>query len=100
MRRGTTPTHEFATDTDISQAKEIFITYKQNSYTVIEKTKEDFDEITDKHILLRLSQKDTLGFKPQTKITIQIRAVFNDGSAMASNIIETSVDDVLKEVKI
>ena len=41
MTRGTTPTHEFNTNVDLTDAKIVYITYMQNGETVVEKTIDD-----------------------------------------------------------
>lgn len=95
MYRGTTPTNKFMLDIDLQDAVVIYITYKQNNKTILEKTKEDI-EFGDGYISVELTQEETLEFK-ERPISIQIRARFADGKAIASNIIKTTVNNVLKE---
>lgn len=96
--RGTTPTHIFNTDVDLSEAEVIYITYRQGSKTVLEKAKEDI-EVEESKLSVRLTQKETLAFKA-SKVKVQIRARFNDGSAIASNIIDTTAEAILKDGEI
>lgn len=100
MRRGTTPTNVFNLDTDLSDAQALYITYQQDSQTKIEKTKEDvtFDE--DNVMYVTLTQEDTLNLEEDKYIKVQIRALFTDGSAIASNIITTTVGSILKDGEI
>ena len=99
IRRGTTPTHTFTVDVDLTDAEVIFITYEQNDKTVIEKTKEDLT-ITAEQIELTLSQKDTLALDLKTNVEMQIRAKFGDGSAVASEIMKASPEKILKDGEI
>ena len=96
MRRGTTPTHIFETDVDLTTAEVIFITYAQGGRTVLTKEIGDITVETDK-ITVTLEQSDTLAFCPEDYVSIQIRARFPDGSAIASQVIETSVDGILRQ---
>ena len=94
MIRGTTPTHTFNVNVDLTNADVIYITYKQGNDTVVEKVKSDC-EITSTSVSVTLTQEDTLKFNA-SDVEIQIRARFPDDSAIASNIMRTSVTRVLK----
>jgi hypothetical protein len=98
MYRGTTPTNVFRTDVDLSNASVLFITYKQGGKLVLEKSIEDV-QIEKKNLIVELSQKDTLLFS-EGIVTIQIRAKFPDGSAIASSLIRTSTYEILKDGEI
>ena len=99
MRRGTTPTNTFKTNVDLSAAK-VFITYAQNNLIILEKTNSDITFSTGQSgeylLAVELSQQDTLAFGTGNVI-IQIRAVFNDGTAIASNIVRTTAEMILKD---
>lgn len=101
MRRGTTVTNTFAIDIDLSDAAAVFITYKQAGYTIIEKTIDDItiteDEEHNQTLSVDLSQVDTLAFAAAIPVQIQIRARLVDDSAVASNIINTNVGEILKD---
>lgn len=97
MRRGTTPTHIFKTSIDLTDAEVIFITYRQGKKNVLEKTKDDLDEVTDEKIKVTLSQTDTLAFSVSGQVDIQIRARFPDGAAVASQVIRTDASIILKQ---
>lgn len=96
MRRGTTPTHIFKSDVDLTDAVEIFMTYKQSGKIYIEKTIEDM-EVSQDEIRIKLSQTDTLALSTMEYVEIQCRAKFPDGAAIASNIINAPVQKILKE---
>lgn len=96
MFRGTTPTNKFTSTIDLSSADAIYITYQQANETVLEKTIEDIT-FGEGFVSVQLTQEETLLFSPDRKVTIQIRAKFPDGSAIASNAIVTSVEAILKE---
>ena len=98
MKRGTTPTNTFKTNIDLTGAT-VFLTYAQRGRVVLEKTGDDL-EITAEAIVTRLTQKDTLGFDALQKVSIQIRYVFPDGTAGASNIMTVTVGEILKDGEI
>jgi hypothetical protein len=98
MKRGTTPTNTFKTNIDLTGAT-VFLTYSQHGRVVLEKTGDDL-EISAEAIVTRLTQKDTLGFDALQKVSIQIRYVFPDGTAGASNIMTASVGEILKDGEI
>ena len=98
MKRGTTPTNTFKTNIDLTGAT-VFLTYSQRGRVVLEKIGDDL-EITAEAIVTRLTQKDTLGFDTLQKVSIQIRYVFPDGTAGASNIMTVTVGEILKDGEI
>lgn len=95
MFRGTTPVNKFTTATDLSDADVVCITYKQADKVIVERQK---DSITfgEGFFSVKLTQEETLKFSERA-VSIQIRARFPDGTAIASNIITTSAEDVLKD---
>lgn len=100
MRRGSTPTNTFTLPMDLSQAT-VYISYEQGNRIVIEKTNADltFAEDQQTHtftITLTLTQEDTLKFAPGN-VNIQIRYVFANGDADASNIIRTTFERIIKD---
>lgn len=98
MYRGTTPTHIFRTDVDLTKASVLFISYEQNGAIVLEKTRKEIEIKKDK-LLVCLSQRETLLFS-EGIVVIQIRAKFPDGSAIASDIIRTTAQEILKDGEI
>ena len=97
MRRGSTPTNTFSVDIDLRDAT-IFVDYEQKGQIVLEKTGDDLT-VTEDSITLELTQADTLKFQPGA-VLIQIRYVFPDGSADASNIISTTFERIIKDGEI
>lgn len=96
MRRGTTPTHEFVVDVDMTSATAIYITYKQRDKVILEKNIDDIT-VTDTKLMVTLTQEETLMFNINNIVEIQIRAKMDTGEAIASNIIKTSAQRILKE---
>ena len=96
MRRGTTPTHIFKTKVDLTQASEMFITYKQNSEVKVEKAIGDIT-IEEEQLTTTLTQAETLTFSTLGSVEIQVRVKFPDGKALASNIIKRPAGAILKE---
>ena len=95
MRRGTTPTLKiYLMGIDPDKLKNIYVTMKQKS---IERTKTNKDiEIDGNVISVHLSQEDTLDFSTGP-ISVQIRATTNSGLAVASEIKNVTVSEILKD---
>ena len=96
MTRGTTPTHEFNTNVDLTDAKIVYITYMQNGETVVEKTIDDAVIDGDK-ITVSLTEEDTLKFDANSLVEIQLRVGFENGERIASNIMRVRVQKILKD---
>lgn len=96
MRRGTTPTHIFYTDIDLTDTEVIWLTYKVDGKIVIDKQKGDLEVETDR-ISFKLTQEETLAIQSGEWVKVQIRARYPDGSAIASQIMTIGVDDILKD---
>ena len=96
MRRGTTPTNIFNTDVSLLGCNVLFITYKQNDMTVVEKSIEDCTIEEDK-VTVALTQEETLAFNDTIPVNIQIRVGFPDGSRLASNIVRAPAGRILKQ---
>lgn len=96
MYRGTTPTHTFATDIDLTLAEVIYITYEQQGKELIEKEKEDITVESDS-LTIKLTQEETLAFDTIADVKIQIRVRFPDGTALASNIMSVPAREILKD---
>lgn len=98
MRRGTTPVNTIKTDMDLTGATALYVTYQQDGETVVEKELEDV-EISESEITIHLTQADTLAFAAGT-VSIQVRAVLADGNRVASGIMKTKVERILKDGEI
>ena len=103
-RRGTTPTHKFKTSVDLTDATELFLTYKQIDSVRIEKTLDDVtiepindDDVYKTLITVTLTQADTIGLKAGEYVDIQARVKFPDEKAIASDILNVPVRGILKE---
>lgn len=101
MIRGTTPTFTFTTDMDLTGANVLYVSFMQNERVIVEKNISDA-EISAGKVVVKLQQGDTLRFDKDTSrpVSIQIRAGFPDGSRVASNIMTTSADRILKDGEI
>lgn len=93
--RGTTPTHIFEVDVDLTSAVVMYISYKQFDKVVLEKTLEDIT-VTATQLTVRLTQEETLLFKDGL-VEIQIRARLADDSALKSDVIKTDADKLIKD---
>ena len=103
-RRGTTPTHIFKTSVDLTNAQELFLTYKQGDNVRIEKTLADVtiepiedDEKYQSLVKVQLTQADTLALKASEFVDIQARVKFPNEKALASDILNIPVRGILKE---
>lgn len=96
MRRGTTPTHVFNANIDLTDAEVVYLTYKQGNKIAVEKSIDDLT-ITSDSITAELTQEDTLAMRSSGEVFIQIRARFPGGSAVASNIIRVPACEILKD---
>lgn len=98
MYRGTTPTNVFRTGVDLENASVLFVSYKQNGKVVLEKSLEDVS-VKKTLVTVNLTQKETLLFQDGI-VTIQIRAKFPDNTAIASNLIRTTAEEIVKDGEI
>ena len=104
MIRGTTPLLSFTVPFDPAETKRICITFSQNNREVFTLEKRDctFEGNT---ISTTLSQDHTLSLKANATVQIQIRVTFPSensemDSALASEIITTTVQRILKDGEI
>lgn len=104
MIRATTPKQSFKFhDINPEEFKSILITYAQGDTIVLEKEKGDltFEEIgEDEHIAwFRMTQEEANLFRSNSskKVSVQVRALTNENLALASNIHQVFVDEVLDD---
>lgn len=90
MRRGTTPTHTFQLPVDASLLDEVKITYVQKDKEVLTKYKRDC-KVNGSSISVTLTQEETLRFSQYCVCHVQVRALTNDGEAIASQIMNVKV---------
>lgn len=110
MYRGTTPTNIFILPEEMNDASfdTLYITYQQRNKTVLEKTLDNIQR--DGNVLtVKLTQAETLAFESghcfsgaidSSDVYIQIRAKLTDGTAMASELMKASVQQILKDGEI
>lgn len=95
MRRGTTPTLKIKINgANVKEFSKIYVTFKQGE-TEVTKTTEDID-IEDNLLSIWLSQEDTLKFV-HGHVDVQLRAITENGVAVASSIQMLFMDEILKE---
>lgn len=102
MIRGTTPLLTFTVPFDPTITKRIWITFAQNKKEIFTIEKEDCT-IEDKTIKVTLTQKQTLSLMASALVDIQMRVTFANGEtdeALASEVITTSVRNILKDGEI
>jgi len=101
IARGTTPTFEFETETELSLFDEIFIVLKQeaeNGQVKVEKTfTGDCTKTDENHFSVKLSQKETLSLAEGKKTELQLKAKTKEGDVMTTDIVTLNVRRVLKE---
>ncbi len=100
MWRGTTPIYTFSLPDGVKleDFTVAYLTFAQNGRTVLEKTIDELEPSND-GFQLSFSQADTLCFKAGP-VKIQFRAKTSDGTSIASNIISTTAQEVLKDGEI
>lgn len=98
MRRGTTPTITITTDIDLTNASNLFVTFKQDGCKEVEKTLDDVT-VTEDTVVVNLSQTDTLTFDSTKQVKFQIRATLGDNK-VASNVMSATVNEILKQGEI
>lgn len=101
MYRGTTPTNTITVDLDLREMT-VFVTYSQAGRVVFEKTNADI-EIEQNEIRVPLTQAETLALSAWDRgqtVFVQIRAIDALGNAVASNIMTTTVNAILKDGEI
>lgn len=102
MFRGTTPTLEFKIPFDVSLIDELFVTITQANVVTVEKNKSQC-ELSGNVITVKLTQEDTLIFKDRYfggKARLQVRVKMLNGEALASDIINLEIGEILKEGEI
>lgn len=96
MRRGTTPTHTFELPFDVATVKEVQILYVQSNHykaeemTKIIKTTKDC-KMEGNTVSVELTQEDTLALTHKLQVSIQLRVLTFDGTALVSEVIKRDV---------
>ena len=98
MKRGTTPTLAFTFPYAGDTVKQLEVALAQRSGVVLTRTLEqaELDEQAQQ-LRIRLTQEETMLFSAGYAVEMQIRVLFQDGSAIASDIMTTTVERLLRE---
>lgn len=96
MIRGTTATLICTLPFEVNTLQYAYFTIMQDNRIIIDRQIECSSQSGDK-IEVHLSQEDTLKLKEKHQAEIQLRAITFDGEAVASNIITTYVERILKD---
>lgn len=97
MHRGTTPVlvYELDTDLDLNNLEEAWLTISGYNDSLTK----TIDDLTisdiDKTVTAYFTQEETLGFS-NGQHEVQLRLLFNDGSAWVTSIEKINVDRILK----
>lgn len=95
MKRGTTPTFNVVCDVDLSDYT-IFLTLEQGNLELT-LTPECESTQTGCTLSVTLTQEQTLAFNDRMRASMQIRAIDENGQAIASNIMSVDIGRILKE---
>lgn len=95
LYRGTTPDVELIVPYDTRLIERVYVTWTQEGQTVLEMDVADVI-VGEGKIWLPMTQEDTLAFAPGFAL-MQVRAMFSDGSAVASAPATYRIIDALKE---
>lgn len=101
MYRGTTPTLIFnlskSSELDFDDLTEIWVSLKLKTYARTWTMSECVLDNEEKTITITLSQEDTLKMPATEHMKAQIRLLMYDGTALATNIVDVNVEEILKE---
>lgn len=95
MTRGTTPTLEFSIPYAASDIKNGYVTFSQHRRPVFEVGLEAM-QLQDGKLTVTLTQRQTLSLEPDD-VVVQIRLLLEGDQAVASQLMEVHVQDVLKD---
>lgn len=98
MHRGTTPTLILTVDgeVDLTEAKNLYVTISQYGNELTRSSSDGCLEIDSGSVSVYLTQKETLSFSAGWA-KVQIRGIYEDGTAFATDIASVQVDPVLLE---
>ena len=101
LRRGSTPTVTFVTETELSDFDEIYVVIKQENnggFTSVEKTmKKDGVILDGNRFSIKLTQEETLCFEEGKKAELQLKGKLTNGDVMTTDVTELNVRRVLME---
>lgn len=82
--RGSTPTHQFRLPFEIDRVDQLTISYGyRDSEPIVKKILNDCDVVED-YIVLTLSQEETLAFKPESIVKVQMKVLSTTGTVVVS----------------
>ena len=96
MIRGTTPTICFELPIVIEQIEECWLTIAQRGEEIITKTKDDLEFDGEKYTV-RLTQEETLRLNDNQYAKIQLRLRTTGNDALASDVVQVDVHEILKD---
>ena len=99
MVRGTTPTLTFTLPFNTSIIKSVYVTFSQKDQEVFT-VETNNCTLSDNQLIIELTQSQTLAFTQNAVVEIQLRVLTNEDDALASNIIRTSVEKILRDGEI
>lgn len=101
VRRGSTPTLRFETETELSAFSEIYVVMKQETgkgFVSVEKTLTgDGITVGERCFSVRLTQEETLCLEEGRKAELQLKGKLINGDVVTTDIIELNVRRVLME---
>ena len=74
-----------------------YMTFRQHGQIILEKEDNQIVRVDKDTIKVKLKQEETLLFSSKFPIEVQIRTKYADGAAVASNIMEFWLDDIIKD---
>jgi hypothetical protein len=99
MIRGTTPTLSFTLPFETELIKKLWVTFSQCNKEIFTLEKDDC-ELNEYEVEVKLSQRQTLQLLPNAIVEIQLRVLTLDDVALASDVLHTSVQRILKDGEI
>lgn len=97
MRRGTTPYITIQTDQDLTGYAYIVVTVEDRAGTEVDVDNRGGNmQVDSGSVTIKLTQEQTISLQ-KGGVKLQIRAVDTDGNAIASNIMQANLEDILKD---
>ena len=96
MTRGENPKHEFTLPFTVETVSSIRAIYSQNGKPVFKKETEDFS-LDGNVATVQLTQEETLKFRAEEIVEIQLRVLTVDGDSLASDIIQRYAKRLLED---
>lgn len=95
MHRGTTPTLTFGLPFEGTKITKACLAFAQGGEVVLEKALDDL-QVEGTTLKVKLTERETLELRHEMVLEIQLRCVV-DGNSLASNIVHTTVERILKD---